>query len=198
MAHRRFRLMFAVLATLATAPVIAQQTTERFYIGAGLDLAAHTARQDGLGYSDTPLGTTVYGGMHLRDRVAVEAAWQSFSSVSSGTILGSGISRLTIDSDVRVVIVRAVLKLDLGDAFSRAARWTLFAAAGPFSLDESRRVNNLTFGTNEESNDAQSGVAIGAGALYDLERLRLRAAIEQRDGGDTEQTSLGVTAEFRF
>jgi hypothetical protein len=194
----RARLVLAVLVTLAAAPGSAQEKGDRFYLGAGLEIADHSAREEGIAYDDSPLGTTLYGGVQLRDRLAVEAAWQAFPSVSSGAILGSGVSRLAIDSDLDVVVIRAVFRLELGEEFARAARWTVFATAGAFSLDDRRRVSDLIFGTAAETKDASSGVALGAGVLYDLRHLRLRATAEQRDGGDTEQTSLGVTAEFRF
>jgi hypothetical protein len=191
-------LLAAALLACGAAPIAAQEDRGRYYFGGGLAVADHSGEQAGIGIDDTPVGATLYGGAQLRERVAIEAAWSSFSSVSSGDVLGSGVSRLRIDSGLDVLVVRGVFSLYLGDGFPRAARWTLFGTAGGFSSNESRHVAELTTATASDASIGDSGVALGAGAFYDLKNLRLRVGFEQRGGRHTDQTAIGVAAEFRF
>lgn len=196
--RRSLWLVTIASLTCVAMPLAAQEQADRFYFGAGVGVVDHTARQDGIGYDDAPVGAMVYGGAQLRERIALEASLQPLRGINSGDVLGSGVSRLRIGSDIDVFVLRAVLSLPLGDAFPKAARWTVFATAGGFDLKDTRTVAELNSGTTTSTTVDDSGTAIGAGALYDLPRLRLRAAVEQRNGRDTEQTAIGVTAEFRF
>ncbi len=191
-------LVVAALLAYCMAPLAAEELDGRFYVGAGLGLADHSGDQEGIAFDDTAVGAALYGGRQLSERIAIEGSLLSFPSVTSGELLGSGVSRLKVDSDLNVLVVRGVFSLYLGDGFPRAARWTLFASAGGFASRESRSVAELTTATASSRKIDDSGVALGAGVLYDLKRLRLRAAFEQRGGRHTDQTAIGVTAEFRF
>jgi hypothetical protein len=191
-------LVAAALLACCAAPLAAEELDGRFYFGAGVSMADHSGDQEGIAFDDTPVGATLYGGAQLSERIAIEGSLLSFPRVSSGELLGSGVSRLKVDSELNVVVVRGVFSLYLGDGFPRAARWTLFGTAGGFSSRESRSVAELTTVSASSAKIDDSGVALGAGVLYDLERLRLRAAFEQRGGRHTDQTAIGVSAEFRF
>lgn len=199
---RAGRIRLALVTTVwfagNAAPLAAQEFPRRFYFGAGVDFAGHTARQDGLEFEASPAGAAVYGGVQLRERIAIEGALLAQPNVSSGEMAGSGVQRLRIDSGVSLLIVRSVLSLYLGDGFPGAARWTLFGTAGAFAAADSRRVAERTTATSSSVSIDDSGLALGAGVLYDLKRVRLRAALEQRDGRQIDQTAFGIAAEFRF
>lgn len=196
-AARRSRLAVALLAC-AAGPLVAQEGSGNRYFGVGAAQIDHSADEGGIAFDDAVAGISVYGGLQLRERIALEGSLTSLPSVSSGEMPGSGVARLRIDSEIHELVVRGVFSLYLGDGFPRAARWTLFGTAGAFAAAEKRRVAELTASTVTRKRIDDSGFALGVGVLYDLPRLRLRATAEQRDGRHIDQIAIGIATEFRF
>jgi hypothetical protein len=186
----------AFLGSVALA--VGAQEGGKLYVGAGLGLADYHGGYEGVSYGDTPLGARLYGGVQLRDRAAVELALASFADVRSGDILGSGVERLRISADYQAIVVRGMFRLALLDLVPRWRKWTVFGTAGGFASEESRHVVELVSSQARDDVTDDSGLAIGAGAIYGFPRVSLRTSVEWFNGGHADHSTVEVAAEFRF
>jgi len=195
----RCRLGLVASACLGWAALpIAAQEADRFYVGAGLGAADYESVYEGVAYADTPLGAHLYGGVQIRDRVAVELALTNLADIESGDILGSGIERLRISADYRAIAFKGMFSVALADVAPRWRKWTVFGTAGGYASEESRHVVELVSAQTSDDVTDDSGLVFGAGAIYRFSRLSVRAALESFDGRHADHTAIEVAVEFRF
>lgn len=113
----------------------------------------------------------LYGGYQLKELMAIELALDRYSGIDSGDILGSGVQRLNISADQTSVIARGVFSLPLEDMLRRHQKITLFGSIG---------------------------LALGAGVIFEVSRMRLRATLQSLDREGPSLNSISVATEFRF
>ena len=181
-----------------TALPVAAQEADRFYLGAGIGVADYESVYEGVAYADTPLGAHLYGGVQLRDRVAVELALTSLADIESGDILGSGIERLRISADYRAIAVKGRFSVALAEVVPRWRKWTVFGTAGAYASEERRHVVELVSSQTSDDVTDDSGLVFGAGAIYGFSRLSVRASLESFDGRHADHTAIDVAVEFGF
>jgi len=194
----RSAAVLVVAVLMATAAPSGAQESERFYVGAGLGVLDYRGDFEGIGYSESPPLLRLYGGWQVRERTAVEVAVGQAAGFSTGEIRGSGLERLDIAADYRSVAVRGVFSVALRDVVPKWQRLTLFGTVGGFSASEKRQVDQLVAGQVRADVAKDSGITLGAGVLYRLSKLNLRASFEQLDGRDANQSALEIGTEFRF
>ena len=113
-------------------------------------------------------------------------------------ILGSGVQRLNISADHTSVIARGVFSLPLEDVLRRHQKITLFGSIGLAHSTEKRSVTELTTSTETKVSENDDGLALGAGVIFEVSRMRLRATLQSLDREGPSLNSVGVAAEFRF
>ena len=143
-------------------------------------------------------GLQLYGGFQVRELTGIELALDRYSGIDSGDILGSGVQRLNISAEHKSVIVRGVFSLPLEEVLRRHQKITLFATAGLAHSVEKRSVTELTTATETEVSESDDGLALGAGVIFEVSRMRLRATLQSLDREGPSVNSVGVAAEFRF
>lgn len=192
----RLEVVVAVFAA-AAVPVVAQEN-DRFYVGAGLGVTDYASVYEGVAYADTPLGAHLYGGVQLRDRVALELALTSLADIESGDVLGSGIERLRISADYRAIAVKGTFSVALVDVVPRWRKWTVFGTAGGYASEESRHVVELVSSRTSDDVTNDSGLVLGAGAIYGFSRFSVRASLESFDGRHADHTTVEVAVQLEF
>jgi hypothetical protein len=195
---RSASVLFVIGALAAAAPAAAQDDGGRFYLGAGFGVAEFTGIEDGIAYEDSPAGPHLFGGFELRDRVAIELALARLNGIEALDIAGSGVERLSISADYTAVAVRGTFSIALADVIPRWSKWSVFATAGVYSSEEDRRVIRTVSSRTSLSTVDDDGLALGAGAIYALPLVSLRAHLEWYDSRYSDRWGLAVAAQFRF
>jgi opacity protein-like surface antigen len=188
---------------LWAAPAAAADADEdagasKLYAGVGLAATDYESDHGGIAYGEPVAGLQLYGGFQLKELMAVELALDRYSGIDSGDILGSGVQRLNISADHTSVIARGVFSLPLEEVLRRHQKITLFATAGLAHSSEKRSVTELTTATETEVSESDDGLALGAGVIFEVSRMRLRATLQSLDREGPSLNSVGVAAEFRF
>ena len=204
-AIRRARRVAAVGALLHpllwAAPAAAADKDEgpsKLYAGVGLAATDFEGDHGGIAYGETVAGLQLYGGYQLRELMALELVLDRYSGIDSGDILGSGVQRLNISADHTSVIARGVFSLPLEDVLRRHQKITLFGSIGLAHSTEKRSVTELTTSTETKVSESDDGLALGAGVIFEVSRMRLRATLQSLDREGPSLNSVGVAAEFRF
>jgi hypothetical protein len=187
----------AALAMLVCSASLAEDPS-KLYAGAGLAVADFSSDHGGVGYSASPLGLQLYGGLQMRERVGVELALDRLGGIDSGEVRGSGIERLRISADVSTVTVRGVFSLSLEDVLRRRQKITVFGTVGLAHSTEDRSVLELNAVRWTSVSERDDSLVIGAGVMFDLPRLRLRTHFQSVDRAQGGLNSVGAAAEFRF
>ena len=185
---------------MASTPPAAAQDDEpsKLYAGVGLAALDFESDHEGIGYSATPIGWQLYGGLQARENMAVELALDRFSGIESGDILGSGVERLRISAENTSVTVRGVFSLSLQDVLRRQQNVLLFGTVGIARTIEDRDVVELTPRREISASEHDNGLVVGAGVIFDVARVRLRAHFQSLDRSGPSLDSIGLAAEFRF
>lgn len=170
----------------------------KLYAGVGLAATDYESDHGGIAYGETVAGLQLYGGFQVRELTGIELALDRYSGIDSGDILGSGVQRLNISAEHKSVIVRGVFSLPLEEVLRRHQKITLFATAGLAHSVEKRSVTELTTATETEVSESDDGLALGAGVIFEVSRMRLRATLQSLDREGPSLNSVGVAAEFRF
>lgn len=207
LSYRALRVVAAAGALLhpllCAAPAAAADADEgkaasKLYAGVGLAATDYEGDHGGIAYGETVAGLQLYGGYQLRELTAIELALDRYSGIESGDILGSGVQRLNISADHMSVIARGVFSLPLEDVLRRHPKITLFGSIGLARSTEERSVTELTTPTKTEISEGEDGLALGAGVIFEVSRMRLRATLQSLDREGPGLNSIGVAAEFRF
>jgi len=185
-------------APAAAAGDDADAAPSKLYAGVGLAATDFEGDHDGIAYGKTVLGLQLYGGLQMKELMAIELALDRYSGIDSGDILGSGVQRLNISADHTSIIARGVFNLPLEDVLRRHQKITLFGSIGLAHSTEERSVTELTTSTETEISESGDGLALGAGVIFEVSRLRLRATLQSLDREGPSLNSIGVAAEFRF
>jgi hypothetical protein len=188
----------AVLAVLSTAAAAAEDEPSKLYAGVGLAATNFESDHEGIGYSAAPVGWQLYGGLQARERMAVELAIDRVTGMDSGDILGSGVERLRISAQNSSITMRGVFSLSLDGVLPKRQKITLVGSVGLARTSEERSVTELTTSRQTSVSEDENGLVLGAGALFNLSRLRLRAHYQTLDRSGPSLDSFGVAAEFRF
>jgi len=203
--HRAIRIAAAAGALLHpllwAAPAAAEDKDKepsKLYAGVGLAATDFESDHGGIPYGETVAGLQLYGGYQLKELMGIELALDRFSGIDSGDILGSGVQRLNISADHTSVIARGVFSLPLEDVLRRRQKITLIGTLGVAHTIEDRNVTELTTGTETNVSETDDGVALGAGVIFELKRVRWRATLQSVDREGPSLGSIGVAAEFRF
>jgi len=188
---------------LCAAPAAAAEADEdaapsKLYAGVGLAATDFEGNHGGIAYGEKVAGLQLYGGFQLKELMAIELALDRYSGIDSGDILGSGVERLRISAEQSAVMVRGVFLLPLEDVLRRQQKITLFATAGLAHSTEDRHVTELTTSRETEVSETDDGLALGAGVIFELKRVRWRATLQSVDREGPSLGSIGVAAEFRF
>jgi hypothetical protein len=190
-----------LLGVLGEAPAAAQDRNEaasKLYGGVGLAAVDFESDHGGIPYADTAGGLQLYGGFQARELMSVELALDRFSGIESGDVLGSGVERLRISTQFSSVTVRGVFSLSLEEVLPRRQKTMVFGTVGLAHSAEQRSVTELTAARVSEVTERDDGIVIGAGVVFDVSRLRLRAHIQSLDRAGPGLDSIGIAAEFRF
>ncbi|HWN37446.1 MAG TPA: outer membrane beta-barrel protein [Gammaproteobacteria bacterium] len=185
---------------LWAAPAAAEDKDKdpsKLYAGVGLAATDFESDHGGIAYGETVAGLQLYGGFQVRELMGIELAVDRSSGIDSGDILGSGVQRVNISADHTSVIARGVFSLPLEDVLRRHQKITLIGTLGvAHTMD--RSVMELTTGTETNVSETDDGVALGAGVIFELKRVRWRATLQSVDREGPSLGSIGVAAEFRF
>ena len=202
--HRAIRVAAAgalLHPLLWAAPAAAEdkdKDASKLYAGVGLAATDFESDHGGIAYGETVAGLQLYGGYQLRELMGIELALDRFSGIDSGDILGSGVQRLNISADHTSVIARGVFSLPLEDVLRRLQKITLIGTLGVAHTIEDRSVTELTTATETDVSETDDGIALGAGVIFELKRVRWRATLQSVDREGPSLGSIGVAAEFRF
>ena len=203
--HRAIRIAAAAGALLHpllwAAPAAAEDKdtdASKLYAGVGLAATDFESDHGGVAYGEKVAGLQLYGGYQVRELMGVELALDRYSGIDSGDILGSGVQRLRISADHTSVMVRGVFSLPLEGVLRRQQKITLIGTIGVAHTIEDRSVTELTTSTETEVSETDDGLALGAGVIFEVSRVRLRATLQSVDREGPSLDSIGVAAEFRF
>lgn len=184
---------------LWAAPAAAEhKDASKLYAGVGLAATDFESDHGGIAYGERVAGLQLYGGYQVRELMGVELALDRYSGIDSGDILGSGVQRLNISADHTSVMVRGVFSLPLQDVLRRHQKITLIGTVGVAHTIEDRSVTELTTSTETDVSETDDGLALGAGVIFEVSRVRLRATLQSLDREGPSLDSIGVAAEFRF
>jgi hypothetical protein len=86
----------------------------------------------------------------------------------------------------------------LADLVPSWGKWTVFGTAGGYSSQESRHVVELVSEQTSDDVTDDSGLVLGAGAIYRFSKVGVRASLTSINGRHADQSALEVAAEFRF
>ena len=189
-------LLWAAPAAAADADEDAPPS--KLYAGVGLAATDYEGDHGGIAYGETVAGLQLYGGFQVKELMAIELALDRYSGIDSGDILGSGVQRLNISADHTAVIARGVFSLPLEDVLRRQQKITLFGSIALAHSTEKRSVTELTTSTETKVSESDDGLALGAGVIFEVSRMRLRATLQSLDREGPSLNSVGVAAEFRF
>lgn len=170
----------------------------KLYAGVGLTATDFESDHGGIAYGEKVAGLQLYGGYQAKELMAIELALDRYSGIDSGDILGSGVQRLRISAEHSAVMLRGVFSLPLEDVLKRHQKITLFGSVGLAHSTEDRHVTELITSRETEVSETDDGLALGAGVIFEVSRLRLRATLQSLDREGPSLNSVGVAAEFRF
>jgi hypothetical protein len=204
--HRAIRAAAAgalLSPLLCAAPAAAEgedagASPSKLYAGVGLAAMDFESDHGGIAYGETVAGLQLYGGFQARELAAIELALDRYPAIDSGDILGSGVERLRISAEHSSVTLRGVFSLPLEDVLRRHQKLTLFGTVGLAHSTEERSVTELTSSRQTEVSESDDGLALGAGVIFEVSRVRLRATLQSLDREGPSLDSIGVAAEFRF
>jgi hypothetical protein len=191
------RLALATLAATAAGSVAAQESS-KFYAGVGLGLTEFDSDHERIVYGDTPAGWQIYGGWQTSPNMAVEVAAERLAGIEVDDLLGSGVDLLRISSDVSTVTARGVFSVSLEDVLRRHRKISVFGIVGMVRLLEERDVTELRTSRSTSVSERETALVLGAGATFDIGRIRLRTYVQSADREAGDLNSLGAAAEFRF
>ena len=186
---------------LCAAPAAAEgedAAASKLYAGVGLTATDFESDHGGIAYGEKVAGLQLYGGYQAKELMAIELALDRYSGIDSGDILGSGVERLRVSAEYSAVMLRGVFSLPLEDVLKRHQKITLFGSVGLAHSTEDRHVTELTTSRETEVSETDDGLALGAGVIFEVSRLRLRATLQSLDREGPSLNSVGVAAEFRF
>ena len=186
---------------LCAAPAAAEgedAAASKLYAGVGLTATDFESEHGGIAYGEKVAGLQLYGGYQAKELMAIELALDRYSGIDSGDIFGSGVERLRISAEHSAVMLRGVFSLPLEDVLKRHQKITLFGSVGLAHSTEDRHVTKLTASRETEVSETDDGLALGAGVIFEVSRLRLRATLQSLDREGPSLNSVGVAAEFRF
>jgi hypothetical protein len=191
-----------VLTLLAgSAAVAADEPTNgsRFYAGLGLATLEIEDQHRGIELDDSALVLAPYAGFRLRDNLDLEVAYLRADDVGANDIPGSGIARLDIDETVVTAVVRAVQRFSLSEWLEWRRSWQLFGTVGYYRTDIDRTVTTLSTGAREALRHDETGLALGAGVLYQAGPVDLRGYVEWFGVlDDREAREAGVAVQVSF
>ena len=191
------RLAVAALIAAASGSAAAQESS-KFYAGVGLGLTEFDSDHDRIAYGDTFVGWQLYGGWQTSQNMAVELAAERLAGIEADNVLGSGVDLLQISSDVSSVTARGVFSVSLEEVLRRRRKISVFGIVGMVRLLEERDVTELRTSRSTSVSERETAVVLGAGATFDIGRVRLRTYVQSADREAGDLNSLGAAAEFRF
>lgn len=183
----------------ADAPKTVEGTlAHRFYGGAAVGSLAFDDRYGGLRFSDSSLGLSLFGGVYVKERLAIEVSYDSFDAIRLRDVAGSGTLRFDVDTHRRTQAVSVLREVSMRDILGWKRDWRVFGSAG-FYKSELRRSVSPAAAATAPLNDDVTGLVLGAGVLYRVGGLDLRGyvresgATDRREGGEV---GLGVQRRF--
>ena len=193
------RLACAALSAVAAAgSVTAQEDSSKFYAGVGLGLTEFRSDHERIGYGDTPMGWHLYGGWQTHQNFGVELAAERLAGIEANNVLGSGVERLNISSDVSSITARGVFSLSLEEVLRRRRKISVFGIVGIAHLLEERDVTMLITSRSTSVSERDTALVLGVGATFEIKGIRLRSYFQSADRETGDLNSLGAAAEFRF
>jgi hypothetical protein len=183
----------AEVAKTAEAPV-----AHRFYGGVGLGNLGFDDRYGGLRFSDSTFGLALFGGVYLKERLAIEISYDSLDAIRLRDVAGSGTVRFDIDTHRRTEAVSVLREVSMRDILGWKRDWRLFGSAGIYKSALRRSITPAAAVTAPLSDDV-TGLVLGAGVLYRVSGLDLRGYVREFGATDRREGSeIGFGVQRRF
>ena len=160
----------------------------------GVSLGSFNYKEDsgqfGIFVDDAASAYRIVGGYRLNDHFALEGSWGEARNIGNSTIFSNGTAG--VQGDYELLTVRALGILPLGDRIS------LYGALGYYEAEFDATVTNSFFASSFDAENRTDGATLAFGALFELERVDVRAEVERFLDSGSEAWGLNVGVFFRF
>ena len=189
-----FVLAGAPWAARAAGPPPKEPLGSRFY--GGVDVAAihYNDTYGDVAFGGSSIGLGLYTGFRVNDKLSVELAYSEATAIDKHDVEGSGVVVFNVESELHTFSASVVRQVSLRELFNLPRDWRVYGMLGVYDSTLDRTVTDLASYAQTSSQEKNNGLLGGAGMLYGLGRVELRAGL--RFWG--EARDVDFAAQFRF